>query len=196
MLLVIATPLLFVAAVWLSRNRRGTILALTVGSVLLLVLVRRVVLRFQETIVAIPPRPEGQAAAHAVTDQLRGGLFDLTAAVIAVGLAIIVIALLTGPFRWAVALRRGVAHLGRSVWDAGGRLAPGPDTGGGVGWIAEHRQALQVGGALLVVAVLLIFDVSWGWFLAIIALLVCWELILWRLGGAAEADTTPTPVAQ
>ena len=194
-LLVIATPVLLVAAIWLSRNRRGTILQLTVGTVLLLVLVHRVVLRFQETIVAIPPRPEGQAAAQAVTDQLRGGLFDLTAAVIAVGLAIIVIALLTGPFRWAVALRRGVAHLGRSVWDAGGRLAPGPDTGGGVGWIAEHRQALQVGGALLVVAVLLIFDVSWGWFLAIIALLVCWELILWRLGPAG-GDTTPTPVTQ
>ena len=31
---------------------------LVVGSVLLLVLVRRVVLRFEETIVAMPPRPE------------------------------------------------------------------------------------------------------------------------------------------
>jgi len=195
-LLVVATPLLLVAAIWLSRNRRGTILQLTVGTVLLLVLVRRVVLRFQETIVAMPPRPEGQAAAQAVTDQVRGGLFDLTAAVIVIGLAILLIALLTGPYRWAVALRRGAANVGRSVWNAGGRLSTEPDSRGILRWTAEHRPTLQVGGVLVVVAILLVFEVSWGWFLAILALLVCWELTLWRLGGAAEADTTPTPAPQ
>lgn len=57
-----------------------------------------------------------------MTDQLRGGLFELTAIFVLAGLAIVAIALLTGPYRWAVALRRGVASIGRSVWCAGGRL--------------------------------------------------------------------------
>jgi hypothetical protein len=192
-LLVIATPLLVAAAVWLSRNRRGTILQLTVGSVLLLVLVRRVVLRFQETIVAMPPRPEGQAAAQAVTEQLRGGLFELTGVVIAVAVAILVVALLSGPYRWAVALRRGVARLGRGVWNAGGRMTTAADTRDVVGWAAERRQALQIGGALLVVTVLLLFNVSWGWFLTLVVLLAAWELALWRLGGGSPPDTSPPP---
>jgi hypothetical protein len=197
-LLVIATPLLFAAAVWLSRNRRGTILQLTVGSVLLLVIVRRVALRFQEAIVAMPPRPEGRAAARAVTEQLRGGLFDVTGVVIAVVLAVLVIALLTGPYRWAVALRLGVARLGRGVWNAGGRMTTAADTRDVVGWVAEHRQALQIGGALLVVAVLLLFNVSWGWFLALVMLLAAWELALWRLGAGSPPDTSPpsAPVPQ
>jgi hypothetical protein len=196
-LLVIATPLLLGAAIWLSRNRRRTILQLAVGSVLLLVLVRRVVLRFEETIVAMPPRPEGQAAAEVVTDQLRAGLFELTAIIIVIALAIVLIALLTGPYRWAVALRHGVASVGRSVWSAGGRLTTTSEGQGVVRWSTEHRQALQIGGALVVIAILLLFNVAWGWFLTLIALLAAWEVALWRLGGGT-ADTEPptTPIPQ
>ncbi|HSJ43154.1 MAG TPA: hypothetical protein VK923_00540 [Euzebyales bacterium] len=197
-LVMIATPLLLIAAVWLSQNRRRTILQLAIGSVLLLVLVRRVVLRFEETIVAMPPRPEGQAAAEVVTDQLRGGLFELTAAIILIALAIVLIALLTGPYRWAVALRRGVGSVGRSVWSAGGRLATAADGQGVTQGTIEHRQALQIGGALVIIAVLLFVNVPWGWFLTLVVLLALWELALWRLGGGgtdSDAPTTPVPQA-
>lgn len=190
-LLVVATPLLFAGGIWLSRNRRATILQLALGSVLLLVFVRRVVLRFEETILAMPPRPDGQAAAQALTEQLRGGLFELTAAVIAIALAMVVLTLVTGPYRGAVALRRGVARLGRGIWDAGGNLTTDTDARGVVDWVAAHRPALQVGGALFVVAVLLAADVPWGWFLALAALLACWEIALWRLG-----DDAPRPAAR
>lgn len=195
-LLVIATPLLLGAAIWLSRNRRRTILQIAVGSVLLLVLVRRVVLRFAETIVAMPPRPEGQAAAEVVTDQLRAGLFELTAIIILIALAIVLIALLTGPYRWAVALRHGAESVGRSVWSAGGRLTTTADGQGVVRWSTGHRQALQLGGALVIIAVLLLVNVSWGWFLTLVALLAVWEVVLWRLGGGTtdtEPPPTPTP---
>jgi hypothetical protein len=189
-LLVIATPVLLVAAVWLSRHRRSTILQLSIGSVLLLVVVRRVTLRFQEAIVALPPRPEGRAAAQAVTDQLRDTLFNTTGAVIIVGLVVVALALVTGPYGWAVALRRGVAGLGRSGWDASGSLAAGADAEGAVGWITEHRQALQLGGALLVIVVLLLVDVSWPWFLVILTLLALWEFVLWRLGADGQSGST------
>lgn len=192
-LLLIATPLLVAAAVWLSRNRRATVLQLSLGSVFLLVAVRRVTLRFEEAVVALPPRPEGRAAAQAVTDQLRDGLFDTTGAVIVVGLVIVVLALITGPYGWAVSLRRSVAGLGRAAWQAGGHMATGA---GDVGWIADHRQALQVAGALVVIAVLLLVDVSWAWFLVILALLVVWELVLWRLGSDTESARSPSMTAE
>lgn len=193
-LLVIVTPVLLIAAIWLSTNRRATILQLSIGSVLLLVVVRRVVLRFQEAIVAMPPRPEGRTAAEVVTDQLRGGLFDLTATLVVVGLVIAVLALLTGPYGWAVALRRGVASVGRAVWDAGGRMTA-VDTAGAASWVVAHRQALQIGGALLVVAVLLVANVSWLWFWILLALLAGWELALWRLTDDPTSPGASTPVA-
>ncbi len=182
LLLLIATPVLIAGAIWLSRNRRATIVQLSVGSVLLLVLVRRVLLRVQEDVVALPPLPAGRTAVQAVTDQLFGGLFDLAGVLIAIGLAIAAVAYVTGPYRSAVALRRGVVQAGRAVSDAGGRLAEGTDTSGAVQWIGEHGRALQVGGALFVVALLLLFEVSWGWFLALIVLLAAWEAVLWRIG--------------
>lgn len=194
LLLVVGTPVLVVAAIWRSRDRRRTLLQLTLGSVLLLVVIRRVVLRFQEQIVALPPRAEGQAAAEVVTEHVLAGLFDLTAIVVAVGLAVVAIALLTGPYRWAVALRRGVAQLGRAVASTGDRRTVGGDGAGGVvGWMAGHRQALQVAGALLFVLLVLVLDLSWGWFLTLLALLVCWEVAVWRLGAAAPDDGVPAP---
>lgn len=182
--LLIATPLLFIAALWLSTNRRTTLLQLSVGTVLLLVLVRRVVLRVLEDVVALPPLPAGRAATQVIVDRLSGGLFGLTAAVIAVGLGILVLALITGPYRWAVALRAGVGQLGRAVADAGARVSEGADVGGIVGWATERRDALRVGGVLLVVALLLLFEVPWGVFIAIVVLLAGWELLLWRLGAS------------
>lgn len=77
--------------------------------------------------------------------------------------------------------------------------AMGRPAGGPVSCVEQpysFSSALQVGGVLVVVAMLLVFEVSWGWFLAIIALLACWELMLWRLGGGAGADTIPTPAPQ
>jgi hypothetical protein len=65
--------------------------------------------------------------------------------------------------------------------------------------MTQHRQALGVGGVALVAGLLLVIDIPWGWFLAVIVLLACWELILWRLGGEAggvEADPTVRPAPQ
>ncbi len=191
--LLVATPLLIGAALWLSTNRRATLLQLSLGSVLLVVLARRVVLRVLEDVVALPPRPAGRAAAQAVTDQLFGGLFALTAVVIAVGLGIFVLALVTGPYAWAVALRRGTGQVGRVLVDAGARVSEGADVRGVVAWATERRSALQIGGVVAVVAMLLLFEVSWGWFLVLVALLAGWEVLLWRLGAPSPLEPTPPP---
>lgn len=99
------TPLLIIAALWLSRHRRRTLLQLATGSVLLLVVVRRLTMRATEAVVDLPPQAAGQRAARVVADQVLDGLYASTEALIIVGLVLIVIALLTGPYRWAVAGR-------------------------------------------------------------------------------------------
>ena len=63
-----------------------------------------------------------------------------------------------------------------------------PDTGR-VRWIRDHRDALMLGGALLAVALLLLFDLSlWGFVIAGIVIAL-YEIALARLGhepGEAE----------
>jgi hypothetical protein len=92
-----------------------------------------------------------------------------------------VLALLTGPYGWAVALRRTTVNVVRSVGDAGGRVTTGVATDGVVAWVEARRSALQFGAVLVAVALLLVFDLSWGWFLTLLALLACFELVVWRL---------------
>ena len=51
--------------------------------------------------------------AQTVLADLLHGFFILTAWLLAIALVILVLALLTGPYRWAVALRRFVARTWR-----------------------------------------------------------------------------------
>jgi hypothetical protein len=188
--LIIATPLLIVGALWLSRNRRRTLLQLATGSVLLLVIVRRLTMRATEAVVDLPPLPAGQRAARVVADQVLDGLFSATGTVIVVGLALVVLALLTGPYGWAVTLRRTTVNVARTVTEAGGRVTSGVDTDGVVAWVEARRSALQLGGVLAAVLLLLVFDLSWWWFLAVLALLACFELLVWRLRAPPPPEPT------
>jgi hypothetical protein len=111
-------------------------------------------------------------------------LFRYTGILLAIVLLALVIALVTGPYPWAVAFRRWVGDLGRSVGAAvGGR--PLPDTGR-VRWVRAHRDALMLGGAVLAVALLLFVDLSLLAFVVVGVLLALFELALWRLAPATE----------
>ena len=187
--LLIATPLLIGGALWLSRHRRRTLIQLATGSVLLLVIVRRLTMRATEAVVDLPPQVAGQRAARVVADQLLDGLFYATGAVVIVGLTLVVLALLTGPYGWAVVLRRTTVTIVRTATDAGGRVTSGVDTDGVVAWVEARRSALQLGGVLAAVLLMLVFDLSWWWFLALLALLACFELLVWRL----RAPPPPEP---
>jgi hypothetical protein len=146
-------------------------------------------MRATEAVVDLPPLPAGQRAARVVADQVLDGLFSATGTVIVVGLALVVLALLTGPYGWAVTLRRTTVNVARTVTEAGGRVTSGVDTDGVVAWVEARRSALQLGGVLAAVLLLLVFDLSWWWFLAVLALLACFELLVWRL----RAPPPPEP---
>ena len=94
-----------------------------------------------------------------LTDDLMASLFRYTAILLAIVLLTALVALITGPYPWAVTMRgwvRDGAH-GVAAAFSGERL---PDTGR-VRWIRDHRDALMLGRrAPRRSLLLLLFDLS------------------------------------
>ena len=118
---------------------------------------------------------------------LLHGYFVLTAWVLAVALAVLVIAVLAGPYRWAVAFRSRVRRTWRSIAAA----SSGDHRGQAVTWMASHAAGLQLAGAAAAAILLLIVPVSWLSFLIIAVLLAACEVFLQRIKPAPEADQAP-----
>src|SRR5512135_3135970 len=86
--LLVLTPLLIVAAVWLSKRHRRTALQLTVGGLLGLVVVRRLTMYLQGRIEG-KATPENKAAAEAIVNQVLHRFYDVT---LTLGIIVLVIA--------------------------------------------------------------------------------------------------------
>jgi hypothetical protein len=170
LVLPLVTIALIALCLWLSVNRRRTVLQLAVGVSLLMIVERRVVLHEQSVLAAAAHNPQ---LASIVLGDLLHGFFVLTAWVLGVALAVLVIAVLAGPYRWAAALRSSVRRPWRSI---GG--APGGDRRGALGRVGSHAAGFQLGGAVVAGILLLIVSVSWLSFLIIGVLLAIYEIFL------------------
>ena len=106
-LLPLLTLALIALTLWLSVSRRRTLVQFLVGTSLLLIILRRVVIHEQT---ALANDANNHQVAQTVLSELLHGFFDLTAWLLGIALVILVVALLAGPYRWAVALRRFVAR--------------------------------------------------------------------------------------
>jgi hypothetical protein len=205
--LLIVVPLLFLAALWVSRRRRRTLIQLTVGAMLGLVVARRAVIWFQDQLIATA-QPENTASRTIVVKQLLGGFFDLTRWLLIGALIVLVLSLLSGPYRWARALRHGLVVAARAVADlvaSGARLGMSGIRGGVDKardetvqvWIRSHLDALRIGGVVVAVVLLLLVNASFIAFLVIIALLAAYEFLLYRMrpqpGGEATSTEPSTP---
>lgn len=194
--LLIVTPLVFAGALWLSKRRRRTLLQLTVGGMLALVVVRRALMWEQNNLIATG-RPENKAARTAIVHQVLNGFFDLTVWFLVAGLVIVVFALLTGPYRPAVAVRQRTVNGVR--W-TGGLVSAAFSTGGAEGtkelvWVRAHFDALRIGGAVVALLLLLVLDVSFWGFLVIAVLLALFELWLHRLRPRQSITLPSSPPA-
>ena len=178
LLLVVMSLLTFVAGLWLSSNRRRTLLQLVAGTLVGLAIVRRTARWFGDQIVDLAARPDGRGALRAIQDQVLGSFYSVTTAIILTGIAIIALALITGPYPWAAEARRKARALGRALVEAG----PSTAHQDAVSWIRAHREALQLGGALVAVLVLLIVNLSWIPFLILVAVLLLYQVVLLRIG--------------
>jgi hypothetical protein len=183
LLLLLLIPILVAASLWVSTRRRRTLIQLTVGAAVGLVIIRRIAIIARDHLFE---RVDTQRfpSVRVLTDELMASLFRYTAILLAIVLLTALIALLTGPYPWAVTLRGWVRDGARGVAAAfsGEQL---PDTGR-VRWIRDHRDGLMLGGALLAVALLLLFDLSlWGFVIAGIVIAL-YEIALARLGHETE----------
>ena len=198
--LLIVTPLVFLLALWMSRRRRRTLLQLCLGGALAVVVVRRVLIWLQHDLVATG-KPENEQARSAIVHGVLDGYFSLTGWILLGATLLVLLALVTGPYRWAAAGRRAGQRAGASVAAAfrGGAVTgqgAGAAAGGdqrSVAWIQAHLDEMRVAG--VVVAVLLVLLLSMGrWGLIFLAcLLVAYEWWLHRLrpAGADRAAAPP-----
>ncbi len=169
LVLPLVTIVLIALSLWLSVNRRRTLLQLAVGVSLLMIVERRVTLHEQSTLASGAHNPQ---VAQIVLGDLLHGFFVLTAWVLGVALVVLVIAVLGGPYRWAVAFRSRVTRTWRSIASSGG------GRGQVVTWMASHAAGLQLAGAVAAGILLLIVPVSWVSFLIIGVLLAAYEVYL------------------
>jgi hypothetical protein len=190
--LAILLPLLTLALIaftlWLSVSRRRTLVQFLVGSSLLFIVLRRVVVHEQSALANGANNPQ---VAQTVLGDLLHGFFILTAWLLAAALVILVVALLAGPYRWAVALRNYVARTWR--WGIG--AVSGERRARSVTWVRAHADGLQLVGAVVAGILLLIISISWWSFLIIGALVAIYEVALqWAKGHPhEEAPAGPGP---
>jgi hypothetical protein len=184
LVLPLVTIALIALCLWLSVNRRRTLLQLAVGVSLLMIVERRVVLHEQGVLASAAHNPQ---LASTVLGDLLHGFFVLTAWVLAVALIFLVIALLSGPYRWAAAIRSSVRRAGRSI--AGAR---GGDRGA-LAWIGSHAAGFQLAGAVAAGILLLVVNVSWLSFLILGVLLAAYEAGLQQIKARPPGEAPPTP---
>ena len=170
LVLPLVTIVLIALSLWLSVNRRRTLLQLAVGVSLLMIVERRVVIHEQGVLASDAHNPQ---VANIIFGDLLHGFFVLTGWVLGVALAILVITLLLGPYRSAVAFRSWV----RRTWRGIARGSSGGHRGV-VGWMSSHAGGLQLGGVVVAGILLLIVSVSWLSFLIIGVLLAAYEVYL------------------
>jgi hypothetical protein len=192
-LLVVLAPLAILATLLISVRRRRTLLQLTVGIVLSMILLRRLVFLFQKDLldyVRIERNvPAVEATSNTFLDPLTTGALWLGIA----ALVIAAVAALTGPYGWAVRLRTGTVTLVRSVVSAVSGKAEDPATRA---WVAANLDALRIGGAVVGVLLIWWLDISWLGFFLLVALVAAYELVLARIAerAAVEEDEVATQV--
>jgi hypothetical protein len=191
--LLIITPLAFAAALWASPRRRRTLLQLTIGGMLTLIVARRAMYWLESDLTAAA-KPANRAALSVITGQVLHGFFDLTVWFLIGGLLVLVVALLTGPYRWAVAARAWARRAARSAGQLASAAGGQASSGASVTWARRHLELLRIGGAVIAALAVLIFSVNWVTLLIIAVLLALYEFGLHRLR-QTEPAAQPRPAA-
>jgi hypothetical protein len=160
-LLVVATVVLLPLTLWVSPHRRRTLLQLVVGIALGMVLIRRFSYRLEGDLLSQIRVDETRAGAESTLDVFVEPLRTACEWIL-IGLGVLTAAaLVTGPYAWAVSLRRKVAEGARG---AGGLIVQGAGSARDArvaAWLRAHRDELRIGEVLLAFLALLVLNLSW-----------------------------------
>jgi hypothetical protein len=187
---VILAVVLFALTLWVSPRRRRTLLQLMVGIALGIVIIRRLGLRLEDDVVELV-RPENRDAVQVVVGAFVSSLLDATAWILGITAVIAAVALLTAPYGWAKALRRGtVSGAQAAVGAARSAINRQPDDPV-VAWVGAHREVLQAGGIVIGILALLVLDLSWIGLFVLVALVIAYELVVQRLADIGAGGVPP-----
>ena len=137
--LLILIPLLVAASLLVSTRRRRTLIQLATGAAVGLVVIRRIAIILRDDLFERVDT-ERFPSVRVLTNELMDSLFRYTGILLAIVLLAALIALITGPYPWAVTARGWVRDGARGIAAAfsGERL---PDTGTGLGGSATTETA-------------------------------------------------------
>jgi hypothetical protein len=187
---VVLAVVLIALTLWVSPRRRRTLLQLAVGIALGVVLIRRFGLRLEDDVVDLV-KPENREAAGVVVGAFVDSLLDATAWILAIAAVVAAVALLTGPYGWALAARRRIVSLARTLAAAvTAAVTRGPDEAT-VAWVGAHREVLQAGAIVAGILVLLVGDLSWLGLLLLALVIVGFELAVTRIAQLTPERHSP-----
>ena len=175
------------AALVVSHRRRRTLLQLLFGWAIVLVILRRLLYRVAEDVQALAQVEVNGAAARAIVEAFTGPLLTATAVMLVLFAIAAAVALVTGDYAWAVSLRR---QFGLAAGAARDRATDDATTT----WVRGHREALQVGAAVVGVLLLWVLDLSWFGVLLLLVLVGGFALLVQRLGAEPEEGAPAPPV--
>lgn len=178
-----------VGALAISVDRRRTLLQLACADVVLLALMRRGAIRAQDQVLELVQVETNEPAVDAVTTAMFSGLFDGTRLLLWLVAIIIVVALVSGPGRRAVEVRRRVGAAAVSLASAARDRSADPAT---TAWLLSHRDLLQVSVGALAVVALWWLDLSWLGVLVVLALAAAGIVLLARLPEPPDTEATRT----
>ena len=187
---VILAVVLFALTLWVSPRRRRTLLQLMVGIALGIVIIRRLGLRLEDDVVELV-KPENRDAVQAIVGAFVSSLLDATAWILGIAAVVAVVALLTGPYGWARALRRGTVSGAQAVAGAARSAINRQPDDPVVAWVGAHREILQAGGIVVGILALLVLDLSWIGLFVLVALVIAYELVVQRLADIGAGGVPP-----
>jgi hypothetical protein len=191
-LLLVLTAVVAALALWLSRRRRRTLLQLSAGGLLGLVVIRRVV-NWLSTSLIDTGQPANKSARRAILNHLFHQYFSISRWLLIGLIVVFVAALVTGPYGWAESLRRVLANWSREGRNLAAAISGQARDDRTIEWVRAHLDLLRVLGVAVAVLLLLLLSLSWIGFLVIVLLLAAYEWWLHRLGRSRLIPAPPTP---
>ncbi|HEX5095008.1 MAG TPA: hypothetical protein VFX21_03310 [Acidimicrobiia bacterium] len=177
----IVAVLLIAATLLVSPHRRRTVISLGVSIAVVTALLRRTTFISQKQVVE-EVKPQNQAAANAVFDQVLSFYRAVTLWMLAICAVAVFVAWLVGPSRAAVAIRGGVSRTGHRTADAAGDVS----------WLHTYASAARYG--VLIVAGLIVLFGSFTFLSLVLFGLVIAAIVIWLtwVGQSHDGDAPGT----
>ncbi|MFZ3592936.1 hypothetical protein [Streptomyces sp. BH104] len=198
--LLIAVPVLLALSLWVSPNRRRTLLQLGLWLVVTVTVLTAVLRGVRDQVLGQLPQGVYREGARSALWTIFTTLRERGDQLLWLGVAIAVLCYLVGPGRLPSALRRwtvqGARAIGHGFTKAGEHLVHNRQLRP---WIARHADVLRVGGAVVAALVSILLS-SWTALLVIAVLLAVYEIAVTlaaREGSSPpEGEAPPRPAAE